>query len=45
MTSTWLDDGGSSHGGFEERRESFGVGENKQATIVSVVEREREREQ
>ena len=30
-----LIDGGSSHGGFEEKRDSLGVGEDKQATTVS----------
>jgi len=36
--------GGFSHGGFEETRESFGVGENNQATTVSGGhDRERER--
>ena len=35
MSSAWLGDGGPGHVGFEERRESLGVGENKHATIVS----------
>ena len=35
MSPAWLGDNGSGHGGFEEGKESLGVGENKQATIVS----------
>ena len=33
----WLSDGGSSHGGFEEKRDNLGVGENKQANEATTV--------